>query len=391
MATTGSFYRRPLPEALIEFASPAGRSLFGEALAAGTMEGYFALAEQFHTQSEPSFCGLGTLVIVLNALAIDPGRAWRGPWRWFGEEMLDCCRPLDVVKEKGITFPQLVCLARCNGARVEATRASDATLEQLRDAARRASRSSGEPHLVVSYDRSALGQTGSGHFSPIAGFHEASDRVLVLDVARFKYPPHWVPVKMLWQAMLPIDPVTGKSRGFFELSRAGDVPPTVLSMVCAENEKWPAAAAALSTALPDALTEAGTTTEAGATELTTVLAGILKRVSPAVFATLVVPTANRSAEEPAREEVLAALRATPLFGIVRTLDRHEPDGSSPELATLMLLALPPSVFPRAPGSTLERCLDTGNLPPAVRAEVLGLRAQIAALVAYCDDGVSPAS
>jgi glutathione gamma-glutamylcysteinyltransferase len=222
MTAASSFYRRELPAELVEFASPEGRVLFREALAAGTMEGYFALAEQFHTQSEPSFCGLGTLVIVLNALAIDPGRAWRGPWRWFGEELLDCCRPLDVVKEKGITFAQLVCLARCNGAHVEARRASESTLEQFRDAVRRASVTSGEPHLVVSYTRSALGQTGEGHFSPIGGFHAARDLVLVLDVARFKYPPHWVPVQKLWEAMLPLDPATGKSRGFFELTRADD-------------------------------------------------------------------------------------------------------------------------------------------------------------------------
>jgi glutathione gamma-glutamylcysteinyltransferase len=218
-----SFYRRALPADLVEFASPEGRALFREALADGTMEGYFALAEQFHTQSEPAFCGLGTLVIVLNALAIDPGRAWRGPWRWFGEELLDCCRPLDVVKEKGITFAQLVCLARCNGAQVEARRASESTVEQFRDAVRRASMTSGEPHLVVSYTRAALGQTGQGHFSPIGGFHAARDLVLVLDVARFKYPPHWVPVQKLWEAMLPLDPATGKSRGFIELARADDL------------------------------------------------------------------------------------------------------------------------------------------------------------------------
>ena len=38
-----------------------------------------------------------------------------------------------------------------------------------------------------------LGQTGDGHFSPIGGYDAASDQVLLLDVARFKYPPHWVP------------------------------------------------------------------------------------------------------------------------------------------------------------------------------------------------------
>ena len=83
------------------------------------MEGYFPLVEQFHPQAEPTFCGLGALVMVLNALAVDPGRSWKGPWRWYGEELLDCCRPLDVVKREGLTMSQLRCRARCNGAEVE--------------------------------------------------------------------------------------------------------------------------------------------------------------------------------------------------------------------------------------------------------------------------------
>ena len=40
--------------------------------------------------------------------------------------------------------------------------------------------------VVVSYSRKQLGQTGDGHYSPIGGYHRASDQVLILDVARFK-------------------------------------------------------------------------------------------------------------------------------------------------------------------------------------------------------------
>jgi hypothetical protein len=36
------------------------------------MEGYFKLAQQFHTQAEPSYCGLGSLVCALNASRINP-------------------------------------------------------------------------------------------------------------------------------------------------------------------------------------------------------------------------------------------------------------------------------------------------------------------------------
>ena len=39
------------------------------------------------------------------------------------------------------------------------------------------------------------------------------DLVLILDTARFKYPPHWVPLPLLFEAMAPPDPDTGKPRG----------------------------------------------------------------------------------------------------------------------------------------------------------------------------------
>ena len=38
--------------------------------------------------------------------------------------------------------------------------------------------------------------------------------------ARFKYPPHWVPLPMLFEAMAPVDSVTGQPRGFMRMSSA---------------------------------------------------------------------------------------------------------------------------------------------------------------------------
>src|SRR5215813_5260972 len=129
-----TLYRRPLPAEAIAFSSAEGRQLFAEALASRGLEGYFPLAEQFHTQSDPAFCGLGSLVVALNALAIDPGRLWKGPWRWFSEDLLDCCVPLEHVRERGLDMDELACLARCNGADVQAFRASGASLAQWRAA-----------------------------------------------------------------------------------------------------------------------------------------------------------------------------------------------------------------------------------------------------------------
>lgn len=107
----GRWWRRrhradPLPPPHLR-SRAAGKAVFAQALAAGTANNFFKLIEQFRTQDEPAFCGLASLAMVLNTLSIDPRRTWKGPWRWFHEEMLDCCLPLDAVREEGITLAQV--------------------------------------------------------------------------------------------------------------------------------------------------------------------------------------------------------------------------------------------------------------------------------------------
>ena len=88
--STTSVYMRELPEHTVSFSSPMGKTLFKQALMAGTMENYFKLAEQFTTQAEPAYCGPASLIMVLNSLQIDPNKTWKGIWRWYSEEILHC-------------------------------------------------------------------------------------------------------------------------------------------------------------------------------------------------------------------------------------------------------------------------------------------------------------
>lgn len=211
-----TFYRRDLPAHLDSFTSPRGKILFQEMIAAGTGECFFRLCTSFNTQSDPAFCGVSSLSMVLNALEIDPRRQWRGVWRWYSDEQLDCCTSVDVMKQKGITFNQFSCLARCH-AKVTAKRADRTTIEQFRQDIKLVC-TSDQVHMVLSFSRAALGQTGSGHFSPVGGYHAGEDKVLVLDTARFKYPPFFATVQELWESLLPIDPETDECRGYFLVS-----------------------------------------------------------------------------------------------------------------------------------------------------------------------------
>eukprot|EP00890_Picochlorum_soloecismus_P002945 jgi/Picsp_1/3651/NSC_06488-R1_phytochelatin synthase len=215
-----SFYKRDLPcPPAIAFSSEEGQRVFRDAMDHGMLQGFFTLIEQFRTQDEPAFCGLASVAMVLNSLSIDPRRPWKGPWRIFHEKMLDCCIPLDMVQREGITLDQAACLARCNGARVDLYSYGAVSEEAFRNMIREAC-STKSFHLIVSYSRRHFLQTGDGHFSPIGGYSPSHDMVCILDTARFKYPPHWVPVSMLYEAMEHKDPTTSQPRGFMKISAA---------------------------------------------------------------------------------------------------------------------------------------------------------------------------
>jgi glutathione gamma-glutamylcysteinyltransferase len=352
-----TLYRRPLPPDAIAFSSREGRTLFAEALADGGLDGYFRLAEQFHTQSEPAFCGLGSLVVALNALEIDPGRLWKGPWRWFSEDLLDCCVPLAEVRERGLDVDELACLARCNGAEVQLQRADGVELASWREAL--ASAASGTTVIVAAYDRAAMGQTGSGHFSPVGGYHRARDLALVLDVARFKYPPHWVAAERLLRAMQTVDPATSRARGWMALRRRERGIALGFSLSC-EGENWHG----LARRLTAVVSELG-----DATDLTALARAVLP---------LTAHVALRPPGAAAHRDALAAAR-TVLRNVAGYARIVEAVGSErAEAVTLLLLATADALTP-AQRDRLGTSLAADD--GALADELSNLRVQLAALSA----------
>lgn len=217
VCTSGSDSTRPsaLPAALIDFSSAEGRSRLMRALAVGTASPFCLLVAQMQTQPFPAACGLTSLAVVLNAAGLDPRRVWQQPWRWYEERFLFCCSGEDAVRASGITLDEFACIARCHALQPTVHRAPSADALRAVFAEELSDRRPGteKRFLVASFSRLALGQTGSGHFSPVAAWDEESDSVLVLDTARFKYPPFWVPVTTLAAAMRDVDPETGLARG----------------------------------------------------------------------------------------------------------------------------------------------------------------------------------
>ena len=62
-----------------------------------------------------------------------------------------------------------------------------------------------DARVLVNFERSLVHEEGGGHWSPLAGYSPDLDAFLILDVAKYKYPPAWVPARMLYQAMATTD------------------------------------------------------------------------------------------------------------------------------------------------------------------------------------------
>ncbi|KAK1747530.1 hypothetical protein QTG54_001493 [Skeletonema marinoi] len=54
---------------------------------------------------------------------------------------------------------------------------------------------------MINYHRQGLGQVGGGHFSPLGSYHPPTDSFLIMDVAKYKYPPVWVGAATLFSSL----------------------------------------------------------------------------------------------------------------------------------------------------------------------------------------------
>jgi hypothetical protein len=207
----------PLPNNLVDFNSPLGEHYLLEASANAD---YFRLASQFVTQKTQAYCGVASLTMVLNAMqAPAPTTPEYEPYKFFTQDNVlnvetDAILARDVIARQGTTLDQLGALVGHYGLVGEVHHAGDETLDAFRAQARKALSAPGA-YVIVNYLRRALGQQIGGHISPLAAYDEKQDRFLILDVARYKYPPVWAPAADLYAAMNTPDIVNGgKTRGY---------------------------------------------------------------------------------------------------------------------------------------------------------------------------------
>lgn len=196
-----SLFSRALPSSFVALSSKEGRENFAEALEAGTMASFFPLLENLHVHAEPAFCGTSSLLVVLRALGLLRGSLPAGPWRWVGDDRADCCSAVDDESKEPFTLAQAATIARSCGARVKMFPSEDTAVMELRYYVRAACRAASGNHVMAAYPRPGSSAKRGAHACPIAGYNATCDMVLMLDVARRRYPPHWMPLAALWEAM----------------------------------------------------------------------------------------------------------------------------------------------------------------------------------------------
>lgn len=214
----------PLPRTLIAFNSAEGEQLL---LKSKARNDYWPLSMQFVTQENQAYCGVASIVMVLNALSVPgPVASEYSPYRVFtqdnffkNEQTRKVVTP-EVVSRQGMTLSQMGQLLESYPVKVKVYHSAESSLKEFR---RLAVKNLQQPDnfLLVNYLRKKIGQEKGGHISPIAAYNEQTDRFLILDVSRYKYPPIWVKAEDLWQAMATRDLASGKTRGFVLVSRRG--------------------------------------------------------------------------------------------------------------------------------------------------------------------------
>jgi glutathione-S-conjugate glycine hydrolase len=215
----------PMPEGVIAFDSPEGEALL---LGAEARNDYFPLSMHFANQINPAYCGPASISMVLNALDIPrPASDMTVGLGLFDQENMftpavDAVKPASAILSPpyGMTLDDVGRVLAAHDLKVDVVHAGDTDLDTFRKTA--ISAIDDDDHFVlVNYLRKAIGQEAGGHISPLGAYDEDTDRFLILDVSRYKYPPVWVDAAALFGAMNTTDADNdNKSRGYVSVSRA---------------------------------------------------------------------------------------------------------------------------------------------------------------------------
>lgn len=191
----------PLPDNLIGISSKPGIVLFQKNINQNLLK----LLEHFTTQKTMTYCGIASVVMILNSSGLSaPIDFQHAPYHYFtqedffNEQVQQIIKP-EEVKKSGISLFTLNRVIQSFGLKSDVFFANELSMDEFRAVLKNAL--SNQQFIIVNFLRTELQQQGNGHHSPIAAYDEKTDRFLILDVARYKYPAFWVKIEDLWSAV----------------------------------------------------------------------------------------------------------------------------------------------------------------------------------------------
>ena len=170
---------------------------------------FFKLSNQYRIQTHPYSCGPTSAAIVLNALryntamapSLNPSIRAYTPENFLNPESEKIKPAVGIYGlSPGLTLEELrKILAEVHQVDV-IKEVAPVNLLFMKEILKK------EDQLIIgNYDRSVLGQAGSGHLSPVAAYDELSDSFLILDVNPSINPWVWIGREALCIAMATFD------------------------------------------------------------------------------------------------------------------------------------------------------------------------------------------
>lgn len=184
---------------------------------------YWQLSPNFAVQQTQSYCSVASAITVLNAMPIkkpvDPAYA---PYAYFTQANFFTPEVSKVINAQtvlaqGMTREEMARTLALQGVKTLSIAGDSLNDEALRTLLQQALGNDGR-FVLANYLRAALNQVGGGHWSVLAAYDAQTDRVLILDVAKYKYPPVWVGIDTLQQAIATLDTTSNQSRGLVVVS-----------------------------------------------------------------------------------------------------------------------------------------------------------------------------
>jgi len=192
---------------------------------------FFLLSSGLDAQINQAYCGVASAVAIVNSLrfihddGVDvPTDPVYEPYPYATQiDIFNACTKANVISNAGggpgidgvltppygLNMEQVASLLQCHlhstktndwKVTIQNVDATHQTVGKMKFDLKNALADSNS-RILVNYDRTAIGQNGGGHWSPVGSYSERQDTFLLLDVAKYKYPPVWVPSDRLFDGM----------------------------------------------------------------------------------------------------------------------------------------------------------------------------------------------